>query len=568
MKKALSALMVAAMLMTLIPFFSLLAFAEDHVDSQGVTYRLSSDGTYYSVYSCASTALQITIPSDIDGIPVTRIGDWAFEGCSYLKSITIGSNVTFIGIESFLNCTSLEYVEFPVSVTTVSGWAFSGCTALSEVSFSNTGVTVGYQAFLDCTSLKHSTYDNAIYVGNESNPYMVLVSCTSNEITSCKLHEDCTTIAGGAFEACENLESVEMSDKVTVIGESAFQGCSSLTEIDLPDTLTALENSCFYGCAALKTPVIPDSVVRINFCAFYGCDSFSDVVIPASVETMGSSVFSKSDNVKNVFCEAPSKPSKWNNAWTSGCTANVYWGCENGLAFETDSSEDGYIVIDCADCFAEIEIPALHNGLPVYAVDSEAFLDSTALTEIIIPDSITEIPADTFDACDKLENIYCQADTRPSGWSSAWLGSCDASVAWGFNPVEDLEEQIIEAEALSSKDYSPANWQIIQSALSEAKAFDTDSATLKEIKDAADALKNVLATVEKIPTLLGDVNGDGIFDGSDVVLARQYDAAVVELDADFLALIEVTGDGIFDGADVVVIVQMDANVITDWPING
>jgi hypothetical protein len=56
----------------------------------------------------------VTVPSTINGLPVTRIGSWAFTGlgCSSLANITIPSSVTNIGIYVFAGCTSLKAVYF------------------------------------------------------------------------------------------------------------------------------------------------------------------------------------------------------------------------------------------------------------------------------------------------------------------------------------------------------------------------------------------------------------------------------------------------------------------------
>ena len=43
----------------------------------------------------------VTIPSTINGLPVTSIGDWAFGDCTSLTSVTIPNSVTSIGTDAF-----------------------------------------------------------------------------------------------------------------------------------------------------------------------------------------------------------------------------------------------------------------------------------------------------------------------------------------------------------------------------------------------------------------------------------------------------------------------------------
>ncbi len=67
------------------------------------------------------------------GNSVTRIGNYAFSGCTSLTSITIPDSVTSIGVGAFLDCTSLTSVTIPDSVTSI-GWnAFNYCKSLTGI---------------------------------------------------------------------------------------------------------------------------------------------------------------------------------------------------------------------------------------------------------------------------------------------------------------------------------------------------------------------------------------------------------------------------------------------------
>ncbi len=66
---------------------------------------------------------------------ITRIGDYAFEGCTSLTSITIPNSVTSIGDSAFEGCTGLTSITIPNSVTSIGDSAFEYCNNLISVKF-------------------------------------------------------------------------------------------------------------------------------------------------------------------------------------------------------------------------------------------------------------------------------------------------------------------------------------------------------------------------------------------------------------------------------------------------
>ena len=73
----------------------------------------------------------VIIPLEYKGLPVTSIGDFAFESCASLKSITIPEGVTSIGYCAFYDCKSLTRITIPSSVISIVFFAFANCSSLT-----------------------------------------------------------------------------------------------------------------------------------------------------------------------------------------------------------------------------------------------------------------------------------------------------------------------------------------------------------------------------------------------------------------------------------------------------
>ena len=155
-KRILSLLLVLMLVMTLVPVSALAA-------NDVVTYKVTGGYLHFdrstgAIVDCDTTVFKAVIPSEINGISVTKIGDEAFRWCSELTSLTIPDSVTSIGDTAFWGCTSLKTLNVPSNVREIDNSAFSGCTALTSVSIPLRLETVGNAAFRYCDSLADVYY--------------------------------------------------------------------------------------------------------------------------------------------------------------------------------------------------------------------------------------------------------------------------------------------------------------------------------------------------------------------------------------------------------------------------
>ncbi len=173
----------------------------------------------------------VTLPNSI-----TSIGDQAFEGCNKLTNVNLPDSLTSIGRFAFEDCTSLTSITLPDSLTSIGSSAFYGCRNLANLNLPNGVTSIGGYAFCDCASLNYTEFDNALYFGNENNPYLLLIKAKDTSITSCNINSNTKYIHAYAFKGCERLTQITIPSSVTCIDGSAFSICLNLTSVTFEDT--------------------------------------------------------------------------------------------------------------------------------------------------------------------------------------------------------------------------------------------------------------------------------------------------------------------------------------------
>ena len=127
-----------ALLLILLLFSSFSALAYDcKVDN--IYYNLNNDDKTASVTNTTNNKYvgNIIIPESITysgtTYSVTSIGEYAFENCSELTSVTIPNSITSIGYGAFSRCSGLTSVTIPNSVTFIGKYAFYNCSGLTKM---------------------------------------------------------------------------------------------------------------------------------------------------------------------------------------------------------------------------------------------------------------------------------------------------------------------------------------------------------------------------------------------------------------------------------------------------
>ena len=220
----------------------------------------------------------ITVPSAIENLPVTVIGnrafDPAFEDITSLTSVTLPDTLTDIGEEAFHYCKGLTNINLGNGVLRIGYRAFSDCDKLSAIIIPASVREIGDVLFESSNNLLAITvHPNNLFFSSLDG---VLFDKTQTRIIQFPLGragayavpETVRSIEDGAFYACYYLSNVTLSASVTNIGDFAFQFCVGLTNITIQEGVRTIGGSAFFHCLSLTSITLPDSLTSVGALAF------------------------------------------------------------------------------------------------------------------------------------------------------------------------------------------------------------------------------------------------------------------------------------------------------------
>lgn len=423
LNRLLALLLTMAMLLVYIPAPPAKAAVLD-----GLEYVIENGEVTITGHDMWSITPDLVIPDTIEGYPVTCIGeeafknsytltaitiggnvthicDSAFESCDGLTTVTIGDSGTSIGYSAFKSCSSLAAVTIGKGVTTIGNYAFSYCYDLTTVSIPDSVTSIWKDTFYSSNNLSYTQYENEKYLGNEQNPYHVLMGSTlaTDEVESCSIHPQTKVIAGYAYYNCKMLSSGTMfPDGVVSIGENAFNGCVRMPYYGIPASVTSIGNGAFGNCSRIDEVEIPASVTHI------GSDAFPDPVIFTVAED--NPVYSSDDfgvlynKVEKSIVRAPETISG-DYVVPDGITSigdDIFNGCTGITSVTFGNSVTTIGEWAFSDCTG---ITSVTFGSSVTTIGKRAFSRCTGITSVTLPDSVTEIGEEAFYNCGNLTTV-------------------------------------------------------------------------------------------------------------------------------------------------------------------
>ena len=204
--------------------------------------------------------LSVTIPAEINGTPVTSIGQNAFKA----KNAGLKNHPQVVAVD-FSNATNLEKID---------NQAFMH-SPVASVDLSNTQVTViGKFAFGDCTSLETFIFPDTLTSLGNSDGASVFTDCRSLKVMRLEnspkgvvfaLPETLTYIGKNTFKNCfaDGVDAkVNIPASVATLGEGAFYD-EHITQIIFEKTVDPWKNEDYSGYAnsAITPPSDCDRII-------------------------------------------------------------------------------------------------------------------------------------------------------------------------------------------------------------------------------------------------------------------------------------------------------------------
>lgn len=225
-----------------------------------ITVDEEGDGVPDSIriVDCDTSAVSVTVPSVIAGLPVKRIEN-AFQNKSKLKSVTISEGVAEIGTYAFSACTALEDITLPNSLVKIDSNAFLSCYKLEAIQIPAKVSEIGKSVFSHCKILKKievdpgnanfSSVDGVLF--NKKKTLLIQYPLGKSD-EEYSVPSGVTDIGYDSFSSNSNLKRITFPEGLKAIGPYAFETCKQIEEITLPLSLESIDYQVFRNCTALK----------------------------------------------------------------------------------------------------------------------------------------------------------------------------------------------------------------------------------------------------------------------------------------------------------------------------
>jgi hypothetical protein len=320
--------------------------------------------TFYPDPNMPIPPFEVSVPSEINGWPVTRIGDGAFAFAHWIGKIAIPNSVSTIGDRAFTGCFYLDSIAIPDGVTSIGEKAFQACPSMISVTIPNSVTNIAQDAFSSCSGLMAIAVDSL-------NPFY----CSVEGVLFDKGTNTLIQYPGGGAG------SYTVPRTVTNLLSRAFAWCGGLREIIIPDGVRIIGDWAFDHCTGLTNIILSDSVIAIGEDAFYFCEELTKITIPKGVTNIGKHPFEHCPRLIGITVDP----------------LNPFYCSVEGVLFDKGTNT----LIQCP--MTKTGAYSIPEG--VTGIGEGAFKYCTGLTSVTIPDSVTRLGEGALANCRSLTNL-------------------------------------------------------------------------------------------------------------------------------------------------------------------
>ena len=317
------------------------------VDGVEMTFRMIGetacqvgDGENLAISTTYSGAVRI--PESVNGIPVTKVANFAFSGCA-ITELTLPNTLTELGENSVQRCQNLAKVyalwttppEIPslafsatydyatlyvpyeslASYQAANGWkSFHNIAPFSSDPTIIIDVSAGGSLYTFYKVISESDKTCQVGLGEEGSTAIPTTYAGDFTIPSSVNGYTVTKVGAYAFQRCSGITAMILPEGIKEIGDYAFAYATAMTSVSLPESLEKIgtgtfkysgltavelpENSlnlgpaAFMGCSQLASVKLPSQITVLPNYLFENCYRLESIVIPNNVNTIGSSCFS------------------------------------------------------------------------------------------------------------------------------------------------------------------------------------------------------------------------------------------------------------------------------------
>ena len=472
---------------------------------------------------------KVTLP-DFD----IRLGIATFIGCTSLQEITIGRDYEW----AYDNDPYLSYGDLPCEIE-----IFQGCTHLKKLTakegvtripdmfgpqFSFVGKRVNSNGIINyateilhidtlvipdleiTTNIKPQTIDfineaawysspldqkydcNVLIAGEpvkEKSGELIIPEGTKGifagkisgmNITKIELPNSVTHIYDGAFENCTKLSRINIPDSVTYIGKGAFDNTAiynncnekllyidnwlvayksdNLGNIKIKEGTKGIADRLFAANTTLTGIELPNSITRINDEAFRGCSGLEKLTTPSSITSIGKEAFYECSGLKEVHI----------NDLAAWCNIDFDYNSivSNPLVYANNLYLNGELITELAipDDVTEIKdfaficcsLTSVAIPSSVTSIGSCAFDGCSGLTSVAIPNSVTSIGYFAFRNCTSLADIKLSSNIKSMSVyafeNTAWYNNCSNGIMYLSNWLMGYKGGQFEQDSLIVKE--------------------------------------------------------------------------------------------------------------------